>query len=388
VRRALALTAGLAVLGAVISAVALAGDPHRFAYGCLWAFALAWTAALGALFFVALQHLTRSLWSVVVRRVAEALAASVGIVVLLAVPVVVFAWMDSTFHLFPWLDPDRLAADPVVQAKAPYLDLRFLTLRLALFCLLWWAASRYFVGRSLSQDASPDPTPAALGLRRWSAPFMVAFAFSVTFASFDLLMSLSPTWFSTIFGVYVFSGMFLAGLATITLAVLGLRARGLLGDGVIRDEHLYTLGGLMFAMSCFWAYIAFSQYLLIWSAGLPEETGYYVLRIHEGWLGLTLAIPILRFVVPFLVLMSRPAKMSPRLLAAVSVLVLVGQALDLYWMVMPEAGAGIAVPSLADLGPLMLMAGATGVVVVRFLARYPAMPVGDPLLARSIRFHL
>lgn len=381
-------SAGFLAAGALLCGFAAAGDPRRFAFAYLWAFALAWIVVVGSLFFVVLQHLTRSLWSVVIRRVAEVIASCAGVLVLLAVPVLLFAWFNDTFHLFPWLDAHHVTGDPVLEGKAPYLNLEFMTMRLAIFFLLWWGFARFYVGRSVAQDHAADGTLMALSMRRWAPVFMLVFAGSVTFTSFDLLMSLNPHWFSTIFGVYVWSGMFGAALAAITLAVLWLRSCGRLGDGLIRGDHLYSLGALMFAMSCFWAYIAFSQFLLIWYGNLPEETVFFAKRFAGGWAAVTVILAVARFGLPFLVMMSRPAKASPRVLIPMAAVILAGEALDLYWLIMPEAGDGGPSIGWPEAGPLLLVTGALGLAFASFLGRHPAVAAGDPLLVRSSAFHL
>ena len=382
------IAAGLAIGGAAMSALALADDPRRFAFAWLWAFAIGWTTVVGSLFFLALQHLTKSRWSIVIRRVAEAIASCTWVMAVLVVPILVFAWMPDTFHLFPWLDPALRDGDPVIAGKTPYLNPAFLTIRTAAFFLAWVLFARFFIGRSLAQDRGERPTENALAMRRASPAFMLVFAGSVTFMSFDLLMSLNPYWFSTIFGVYVFSGMFLSALAVITLAVIWLRAKGMLGEDVVRGDHLFSLGAFLFAMSCFWAYIAFSQYLLIWTGHLPEETAWFAQRFEGGWLAVAVLLVGVRFVVPFLVLMSRAAKTRPRLLVAMALLTLFGQALDLYWVIEPAAGDGGWAIGWQEAGPFLLVAGALGLAFAGFLRRHPAMATGDPRFEDSTHFQL
>ncbi len=374
--------------GAALSVPAALWDPHRFAAAWLWGFAFAWVIAVGALFFVALQHLTNATWSVVVRRVAEAVAWTTWVVVVLAVPVALFIVQPEVFHLFPGLDPGHVAADPVLQAKSAYLNSPFLLARFVGSLLVWWLFARYFVRRSLAQDRGVGATEEALRMKRAAAPFLLLFAVTVTLASVDLLMGLNPHWYSTVFGIYVFSGMFVAALAALTLAVLLLRWRGVLDDAMVHEDHLYNLGALMFAMSCFWAYIAYSQWMLIWVAHLPEETVFYVKRLDGRWTGLTVALPLLRFVVPFLALLSRRAKKNPRVLGIVAALVLVGEALDLYWLVMPEVHPGGPRLGWQEVGPFALACGLLCIAFERFLARHPALATGDPRFEMSARFRL
>jgi len=392
--RATALLRGISILlilvGAMFSLITLASDggAGRFGFSYLMGVSFLWAIVLGSLFFVALQHVTHSVWSVVLRRVAEMFAAPMWLVAVLFVPVLLFAVLPESFGLFPWLDPEVVDGDHLLEGKKPYLNLTFFSARAILFFAVWVGFTAFFVGRSLRQDEGAGGVESSLTMRKAAAPFMVLFAFTITFASFDWFMSLDPHWFSTILGVYVFSGAALSGLAAITIAVVWMRAKGMLGDGVITGDHLYSLGGLLFAFSCFWAYIAFSQFMLIWYGNIPEETVWYFHRLEHGWLPVTLALAALRFVLPFFLLLSRDAKMNPKALVATSVIVLAGQLVDLYWLIMPQLdGAGPRL-SWRELGPSLVMVGVLVIYVSRFLARHRALPTGDPLFQESREFHL
>ncbi|MEW6074034.1 MAG: quinol:cytochrome C oxidoreductase [Planctomycetota bacterium] len=385
-----AVAGTLIVAGLALTDIGFAaeGGVSRFGFTYLLGFTFVWSIVLGSLFFVALQHLTRSVWSVVIRRVAEMLAAPMAVIGLAFVPVLLFAVLPDRFGLFPWTDPAVVAGDHVLEGKRAYLNPGFFAARAAAFFLIWIAYARFFVGRSLQQDAGAGQEKKTLAMRRFSAPFMLLFALSLTFASFDWLMSLDPHWFSTIYGVYVFSGATLAALAAITLAVVGMRARGKLGQGLVTDDHLYSLGGFLFAFTCFWAYIAFSQFMLIWYSNLPEETAWFHVRLGPGWIGVTLALAVLRFGLPFFLLLSREAKRNARRLAITSVVVLAGQLVDLYWLIMPQLDGHGPRPSLGELGPALFLAGVLVLCLGRFLSRHRPMAVGDPLLSESLRFHL
>jgi len=314
----------LIVFGAVFSAMGLFADegPSRFGFGYLWAFAFGWSIVLGSLFFVALQHVTHSVWSVVIRRVAETFASPMWLMAVLFVPVFLFAIFNDSFGLFPWLDAGTVAGDHVLEGKQPYLNLPFFGVRALAFFLLWVAFAAFFIRRSVAQDTGePDPGKTK-AMRRAAAPFMPIFALTVTFASFDWFMSLEPHWFSTILGVYVFSGM------------------------------------------------------------------WYHERVGHGWLAVTLVLAALRFFVPFALLLPREAKMNPRTLAVASVLVLVGELLDLYWLIMPQLHHDGPRLSWHELGPVLLLSGVLIIVVMRFLVRHRPLPVGDPLLQESRDFHL
>ncbi len=381
---------GLIAVGGALSAIALFGDASRarFGFAYVWGFSFLWTTVLGCLFFVGLQHLTHSVWSVVIRRVAEMFTASVGLVGVLFLPMLLLVLLPNAFHVYPWTDAGHVEHDPVLHAKSAYLNAPFFLARAAVFFAIWIAFSKYFVNTSLAQDQGEGGAEASLAMRKRSAPFMLIFAVTATFAGIDWLMSLDPHWFSTIFGVYVFAGMVLASLAVTTIATVSLRDAGRLGSDVVTGDHLYSLGALLFAFTCFWAYIAFSQYMLIWYANIPEETSYLFRRLRGDWLSVSIVLALVRFAIPFFVLLSRRAKMHPRILLWVSVLILGGQLLDLYWLVMPEMHREHPVLGWQELGPPLLVSGALMLFVSRFLGRHAAIAVGDPLLEESRRFHL
>ncbi len=377
-------------IGILLSAFTLLGEGSfsRFGFAYLWGFTFLWAIVLGSLFFVALQHITGAVWSVVVRRVAEILASPMWLVAVLFVPVLLAVLLPGVFSLYPWTDAKTVAADALLHGKEAYLNVSFFVFRAAVFFALWIGFARYFVGKSLQQDRGEAGAAATVGMRKASAPFIMIFAATATLAGIDWVMSLSPRWFSTIFGVYVFSGMVATALAAITITTIVLRSSGRLGEDVVTDEHLYNLGALMFTFVCFWAYIAFSQYMLIWYANIPEESFYMVHRLEGGWLGVSVALALVRFAVPFLVLLSRRAKMSPRVLTAISVLILGGQLLDLYWLIMPEYHRTGPVLGWQEIGPTLLVVGLLMLYVAHFLRRHAPVAVGDPLLRESRRFHL
>ena len=391
----------LAGVGAVVSAATLLPSGGRvvLGYGYLVGFAFAWTVLLGCLFFVGLQHLTHARWSVVVRRAAEMLVSPIWLLAVLFLPIAASLVAGDMFHLFPWADARRVAEDPLVRAKAAYLNVGFFLARAAAFFAVWLAFARIFVRTSLAQDDGTADSGAALRLRKLAAPLVVLFGLSATFAGLDWLMSLEPRWYSTMFGVYVFAGMMVSALAAVTLVLLGLLETGRIGAGWVRRDHLYNLGALMFAFTCFWGYIAFSQFMLIWYGHMPEETFYFAERFRGDWRWLSLLLPIVRFALPFGILLARPSKSDPRALRRAAVIVLAGQLLDLFWLVAPQMEKN-APEELARsisqapwmlalmLGPVCLVSGLVLLQVARFLARHSPVAVGDPLVDESRQFHL
>lgn len=368
----IAVSAGLGVV---------AGDGgRRFFFSYLHAFAFCLSLALGALFFVILQHLTRAGWSVVVRRLAEAVAASLPSLAVLFLPILLLGMA----HLYRWAHPGALAQDPLLQAKRGYLNLPFFALRWVIYFAAWTLLARFFFRRSVAQDASGE-VEATLAMQRRSAPAMVVFALTVTFAAFDLLMSLDAHWYSTIFGVYFFAGSVVGFFALLILLSFGVQRAGLLRRA-ITVEHYHDMGKLLFAFVVFWAYIGFSQLLLIWYANLPEETEWFLRRQSGGWGWVGVMLVLGHFVVPFVALLSRAPKRRPRLLALAAAWLLLMHWVDLFWLVVPEASPQRLSFSLLDLTATLGMVGLFLAAAAYSVRRQALVPERDPRLAESLMF--
>ncbi len=212
----------------------------------------------------------------------------------------------------------------------------------------------------------------------------ILFALTLTFAGFDWIMSLMPGWYSTIFGVYVFAGCAVSAYALITLIALGLHARGHFGDAV-NVEHFHDIGKLLFGFICFWAYVGFAQWMLIWYAGIPEEATFFHLRWHsEGWKAVSILLMVGHFALPFFFLISRVPKRRLAMLGFGAAWMLVMHLVDVYWLVLPNADAGVFAPHWMDAACLLAIGGAFFAVVFWQMQRHPLIPVGDPRLLRSV----
>jgi len=352
---------------------------HRFFHAYLVSFAFYLSLSLGGLFFVILQHLTRSGWSVVLRRPAESIASNLWLMAILALPLI-----PGIRHLYHWADADAVARDHLLHGKEPYLNVQFFLIRLAVCFVVWIALAAFFRRNSVRQDSTGD-VGLTLRMQKWSAPAMLLYAVTATFAAFDLLMSLDPHWYSTIFGVYYFSGSVLGFFAMLALTVLLLQRAGRLAHAVTA-EHYHDLGKLVFAFTVFWAYIAFSQYMLIWYANIPEETVWYLRRQNGEWAVVGLALLFGHFVVPFLVLMSRWQKRRPGVLAACCVWVLLMHLLDMYWLVIPQTSPTSARPSLVDITCFLGVGGLYVAGLALSLRRQALVPLRDPRLRESLAF--
>lgn len=330
---------------------------------------------LAAMLFTAMHHLTGASWSTALRRVPEVLSEVVplGAVMILA------TLIGGARQLYPWLRVPHEGHG----FKSLWLDSNFFIARAVVYLVVWIVFTRVMRG---SRRASELRNVAENGrMARWSAIWAVLFSITVWLSSVDWIMSLEPHWFSTMFGVYHFSGLFVAGLASIILVVLTLR-RGPLREFVTAD-HLHDLGKMLFAFSTFWMYIWFSQYMLIWYSNISEEGIYFTERMKGGWMPLFVANVVVNWVVPFVVLMSRAAKRNPTILGRVAVVVLFGHWLDLYMNVMPavQPKAPFFTPWEFAVGGLTV--AAVLLLVLRSLEKTELVPVGDPLLEESLHYH-
>jgi hypothetical protein len=377
--------ARLPVLGFSLGLVSLAaslalggGSPERFFASWLVAFTFFLSIALGCLYFVLIHTAMQGAWGVVVRRVAENAAATLPVFALLFLPLAL-----GLRYLYPWSHHTAVSEDPLLRWKTPYLNQGFFYARAAVYFAVWSAMALWVRRQSCRQDEAPD-SAAAARLRRWSGPLLIPLALTHTFAAVDWLMSLDPKWYSTIFGVYVFSGALVGGFAFLGLMAVAMRRSGLL-PGVFNAEHFHDLGKLLFAFTVFWAYIGFSQYFLIWYGNIPEETVWYFRRLQGPWGAASALLALGHFAVPFFFLLPRGVKRNPATLAAAAVWMLLMHLLDVYWTVVPSIG-GHAAFGLLDLATLLAVGGAfTGAFGWR-LRQSPLVPIGDPRLPESLAF--
>lgn len=369
--------AALAGFGGVVATWRLFGQERFWANWILW-FLFLLTVGLGAFFIVALEHVVGARWSVPLRRIPERLSS-----LILIMGPVALAGLFSLPHLYPWTDPEVLK-DPLVGGKAGWLNIPFFSGRVAICAVLWSASYWILVRGSLQQDKERN-ADFNLRARRIAPVIMIVFGITITLAAFDWISSLEPTWYSDIFGVYFFAGAFLAGLAATTLAILYLQRCGRLTK--IRPDHLYNLGGFLFAFTVFWSYIGFAQYLLMWYADIPEEVFWYQERLHGGWGALLIGLAVLHFLVPFFILIPRGAKSSPRFLIWTSAVILVAHWIDLYWMIVPVLKKGVLF-GLPEISFALLFISAALLWVRYSMKHGEDMPVGDPMLREGLEFRL
>jgi hypothetical protein len=390
----------LPILGAVLGvaglggAAALMGD-HKaeFWHSYLVAYMVFLAFALGGLFFVIVQHLVRAGWSIAVRRLAENVMITLPAMVVLGIPILLF----GVEHLYHWADPAHVAHDAVLNAKKGYLNEGFFLARMAAYFVVWIALSAYFyLASTRSDDATGDEAARRAGtMRAVAAPGLLFFALSLTFAAFDLMMSLDPHWFSTMFGVYYFAGSALSEFALLAVIVIAFHKSGYL-RGVVTTEHYHDLGKFMFGFTVFWTYIGFSQYFLIWYANIPEETYWFGYRIADDFLPLTILLCAGRFFIPFFYLLRRHVKRSAGWLIPIALWILFMEVVDMYWLIQPVLAHHHALASAdhhmtmhVGLLDILTLLGVGGVFLAVFswaCGRKALVPTGDPRLAESVRF--
>ena len=432
------IAAVLAAVGLAACAFGFMADPHRFAFSWLFAFVTFLTLGLGAIFFIGIQFLTVAHWSVTVRRTAEFFAAGLPVFLVLFIPLALpgsvetlYEWREHNLHQHheehgddhasgesllgastaqaqpapgeevhegevefgigdtgeaAHHDPQHALHSELLDHKAGWLNYPAWLLRALIYLLTWVILGVWLFKSSIDQDRTKDMKITAR-LQKLSPLVLILFGLTLTFAMFDWVMSLEPTWYSTIYGVYLFAGTAVSIHALITVITLGLRSRGLLGEAV-NVEHYHDLGKMTFGFVVFWAYVGFSQMMLQWYANIPEEIIYYHYRWHaEGWRGVSIFLVLGHFALPFLFLISRNVKRRLALLGFGCTWLLVMHVVDIFWFVMPNASRGVLSVHWLDVAALLAVGGIYFAVVLYGMRRHPLIPLGDPRLARALNHH-
>ena len=374
-----AIGAGGAVLGAAACALLGMANPKQFFFSWLVSFVFFLSLALGGLFFVLIQYASQGSWGIVVRRIGESVFATIPVMAVLFLPLLL-----GLHDLYSWSAPGAAEHDALLRWKAPYLNLPFFLIRAALYFGIWSFIALLYYRGSRGQDVTGDPK-VSTRLRRFAGPAIIVLALTQTLASIDWIMSLTPHWYSTMFGVYFFSGSFVGFIALLSVVVVAMRRAGLL-DTVISPEHLHDIGKFLFAFTAFWAYIAFSQFLLIWYANLPEETIFYKARIEGSWRTVSILLVVGHFGIPFFYLMGRAVKRRGSTLAIGGAWLLVMHFLDLYWQVMPTLHPEGIRPSVLDVAAFVAVGGCFVTAASWLMRRHALVPLRDPRLAESLAF--
>jgi hypothetical protein len=366
----------IAVLALALCVVGAFVNPHQLSYSWLFAFAFFFTLCAGCFFWTIVHHATDADWSVVVRRQLENIAALLTVLALLFVPILLLR-----HHLYAWMDIPP-GHEPSLDSKRAYLNWNFFLGRAVVFLGFFAAAALALRRLSVRQDKDGNPR-FTLSMRKVAFISLPMFALCLTFGAFDWLMSLNYTWFSTMFGVYIFAGAAGSSMSLLVLVITALRQAGYLKD-VVTLEHYHIMGKWMLAFCVFWAYIGFGQYMLIWYANIPEETQFFITRNTESWWALSMLLVIGRFFIAFPILLLRSIKKEPRRLCVVAGWILCMQMLDIYIIVLPALhGAGVQV-SIWDLVSLIAIGATLGFVYLRIVPRTSLFPVRDPRLIESL----
>ncbi len=396
-------------------------DLTRFSFAYLTSFCVMLTICLGSLFFVTVMHLTRAGWSVTVRRIAEYLAMCIVPMFIMFLPILI-PLMTGSDAVYAWNQPgwsihgdetvkqavlnEAPHLPPIEELKAGYLNPKFFLVRILAYFTIWGLMAWFFLRNSLKQDETGD-VELTRKMQRHSTWMMIVFAATMVFSSFDFTMSLAPLWFSTMWPVYIFAGSVLSALSTITLIALMLQRTGRVTDEITVD-HYHDMGKLMFSFVIFWGYIAFSQFMLIWYANIPEETFWFAWRINPdigpggekiwtGWQTFSLILLFGHLLIPLLGLMARTVRRSKPFLFGATIYLLVMHWVDLYWIVMPQYAerylddhvghaAGVPFPfeALVDI-PCVIGMAAVLVAFFFLIARNRNLvPVKDPRLGEAL----
>lgn len=379
----IAIGAILVLASAFMFAFVAEGGMKSFFHSYLTNFMYCLTLCLGALFFVMIQHLVRSGWSAAIRRIAELYAATIPLWALLFIPILatVILGKDS---LYVWNIGPGKGLEKIVENKLVYLNSGFFTIRTLIYFAVFIIAARFFFVHSRRQDETGD-AGITLKLQKWSGPFVILFSLALNFAAFDWMMSTDPAWFSTIYGVYIFASSMFSFVALMIVTCYLLQRRGRV-ERIVRVEHYHDLAKFQFGFIVFWAYIAFSQFMLYWYGNIPEETLWYAHRMEHGWEFIGLLLIALHFAVPFFAFLKRSHRRNPGWLASWAVWLLIVHWFDLTFLIMPNVGSVTVSMFLAH------AAGWLGMVAI-FLALFlwrvgdtPVVAAKDPWLPDSLAY--
>ena len=361
------------IVGAVGIIIALAGGltaADQFFRSYLLAYLFWFAIALGALPLVMIHHLVGGRWGFVTRRILESATRTLPFMALLFVPLIF-----GIHHLYEWAEPDIVAQDAVLTHKSAYLNTPFFIIRAAFYFGAWLIFAWFLNRWSIEQDNTANPSL----IRRFqllSGPGLIVYALTISFASIDWVMSLEPHWFSTIYGMMFMVGQVLATLA-FTIAILAIFADTPPLTQFLRPETLQDLGNLMLAFVMLWAYLSFSQFLIIWSGNLPEEIPWYLRRSTGGWQWVAAFLALVHFVVPFFLLLMRRNKRKRQVIASIALIVVAMRFVDLFWLIVPAHESAFHLHWL-DLVALAGIGGLWITVFSRELRKRSLVPLHDP----------
>jgi MFS family permease len=371
------------------AALAFVGGPVQFFRSYLVAYVFWCGIAVGSLAIMMLHHLSGGAWGLVIRRIFEAATRTLPLLAVAFLPIAVSLFVHPGGHsLYEWSNPEAVKGDEVLQQKQLYLNAPFFLGRFVFYFLVWGALAYFLNKWSLEQDHTGDPR-VKRRLQNLSGPGILLFGLTVTFAAVDWLMSLEPHWYSTIYGMLLMASWGLSAFAFV-IVIAGMLAQHEPMSNVFASRHFHDYGKLMLAFVMLYAYFAFSQFLITWSGNLPEEIPWYLRRLRGGWQFVGLALVVLNFMLPFVLLLSRNLKRDARKLVWVALLVLLMRVVDMIYLVAPAIHQEENAPHINPLD-FLTMFGATiglgGIWLAYFawqLKQRPLLPVQAPDLAEAV----
>ncbi len=367
------------VIGVVLSVIGLmGGNPGQFYQSYLFAYVFWVGLPLGSFGVMMLHNLVGGGWGWGIKRVLESSAKTIIVMAVLFIPI----WMAmSSNSLFEWSNEAVRKADAVLAAKELYLNPTSWTARAVLYFVFWVAAAFGMVKMQRKREVPGEPIYTGR-LQTTSALLLVGYFLLTTFAAFDWVMSLQPHWYSTIFGMIVIVGQVLSTFAFSTIMLIFLARRDSRLSSRLVPLNFHDLGNLMFAFTIFWAYVSFSQFLIMWSANIPEEVPWYTYRLEGGYGVIAGILLIFHFFLPFFVLLNRGVKRNPAILGKVAIYVLIVRLIETYWLVRPSIDHGNCSFNIADIGTVLGIGGIWGFTFLYFFNRgiqnRAIMPVNAP----------
>jgi len=376
-------TLALAV-GALFLALFVFGlliDRAQFFHAYLVGFIFWIGITIGSMALLMLQHLTGGAWGLIIRRVLEAATRTLPLMLILFLPILLRLNL-----IYPWTNRAEMDQVPALREKAAhYLNPAFFTARALVYFAIWLLMMWLLNAWSLEHDRTANGR-VLKRLQMMSGPGLGLLIITITFAAIDWVMSLDPAWSSTIFGLIFVASWSLSALA-FGILVMSWLARREPMNAVVRTSHFHDWGNLLMALVMLWMYFAFSQYLIIWSGNLPEETVWYVARKHGGWGVIALGIVILQFAFPFLTLLSRAAKKSPQRLGMLALLILIMRVVDVIWLIEPSFNRERFHLSWMDLAAPIAIGGLWIATFAWQLQKRSLVPVNDPQLEQALTAH-
>ncbi|HEY5087009.1 MAG TPA: hypothetical protein VII66_06630 [Gemmatimonadaceae bacterium] len=374
------------VVGFVLCVVGVITEPRQAFASYLFAYVTVLTIVLGALIQVMTSHVTGARWFTVLRRLTLVVSASLPALAVMLLPILV-----SVHTLYPWAHPWTLSpeAQKLAMHRERWFNVPFFVVRAVIYVIVFAACGEMLRRWATQEDDMANAASVVATLqrqRRLSALGLVLVGLGLTFVAFDWLMPLDPLWYSTVYGVYVFAGGFVAALGLLAfVAYISVRGGGAL-SGTVTADHFGALGKLMLTFVIFWAYIAFSQFLIIWIGDIPADSSWYVIRAAGSWGTLGIVVVIGQFAIPFILLLSRALKRRPAVLGAIGAWLVIMHILDVYWLVLPAFHPAGVHASWLDVAALLMVGGFATAAAAWRARGHLSLPVRDPYLGESVRY--